>query len=295
MTLVVDDSELSDRLIDAAAALAAKDRVRALAILDQLAAQWPKADAVRALRTEALLAAGDAEGALEEVGRLIELRGEDAEALALLAQAAWKTDKIRLAQRSYEKAVFLAPSDARLRADYAWFMAQARGPRPAENAAREAIALDATLATAWAALGVAQHKLHRPGEAEASLRKALELAPGDADAQAALLQVFQQQRQEGKALALASFMAEQGSAPEAVAAVQEEARQRDVTRRLVDRNVPLAPPAERRSGQWLALLAIVLFVAVFIGGLLLEPVWATLVVGIDLSLLVIWFLRRMSE
>ena len=107
----------------------------------------------------------------------------------------WRWHKNR-----FELAIARFGKHPALLSDYAWFMATERGPKLAEAAAHAAIEADAASSTAWAALGLAQFRLHRRGDAEASLRRALELNPNDIYAQSAMVTLLQEQRrgQQGR-------------------------------------------------------------------------------------------------
>ena len=66
---------------------------------------------------------------------------------------------------------------------------------------------------AWAALGLAEYRLHRRREAEADLRRALKLDPNDIYAQSAMVVLLQEQRQDDRAEALADLLAENPGTP----------------------------------------------------------------------------------
>lgn len=290
----MDEFERHTLLDQAADALDRGDYVRALAIADQLAAENPDDLRLRGLRTRALLAAADYPAALAEAGRLIELAGEDDESLLLLARAAWRSGKLSLAQHSFEKAIKSARRQAALLAEYAWFMAQVRGPKLAVTAARDAIDADPKSPRAWAALGVAQHRLHQATDAEASLSQALKLDPHDVDAQAALLLVFHNRRQDSKALALASLIEEQAGTEDVVASVRDEAKQRQVAKLLVERQaMPHREPAHSSRPWWAWVAAAALMWA--LGVLLLQPQWPMMVLSGLVLLVLLVTLRRLFE
>ena len=131
-----------------------------------------------------------------------------------------------------------------------------RGPKPAEQAAQEAVEADAESSTAWAALGLAQFRLHRREEAEASLRRALQLNPNDIYAQSAMVALLQDRHDDGKAEALAGLLGEHAGTEDLVAAVRDNAKQRRIARMLVERKVDLdgtgrrAAAATAGSGCW---------------------------------------------
>ena len=136
---------------------------------------------------QGLLHGENAEEAFAEARRAVELDAMCAQAQAILGYAAWRTERIALAEESFAAAVRLSGREPFFLAEIAWFLANERGPKAAENAARDAIDADDSSATAWAALGLAQFRLHRRAEAEASLGRALALDPQDMYAQSAMI------------------------------------------------------------------------------------------------------------
>ena len=191
----MDESDLKRLIHEALAALHQGDDVRAVAIADQMTAAAPDHPAVRAIRAQALLGSDSPEDALAEARRAVDLDPKNAFARLLLGLAAWRAERLSLAQRSLEEALELSGRKPAFLAQYAWFMATKRGPRLAEEAAREAVEADEKSSIAWAALGLAEYRLHRRREAEADLRRALKLDPNDIYAQSAMVVLLQEQRQ----------------------------------------------------------------------------------------------------
>ncbi len=252
----MDEPEFHDLIDQAFAALAAEDYVRAVGIGDQLAASAPDRAVVRAIRAQALLGADAPEESFQEARRAVELDHQDGYAQQLLAMTAWRTGRLALAQESFQTAIGLSGRRAALLSQYAWFLATERGPKPAEQAAQAAIEADAESSTAWAALGLAQFRLHRRGQAEASLRRALQLNPNDLYAQSAMVTLLQDQHDDAKAQALAGLIGEHAGTEELVAAVRDDAKQRRIARMLVERKVDLHELIdEPRSYRWIWLLA----------------------------------------
>ncbi len=285
---VMEESELHDLIERAFAALAAEDYVRALAIGDQLVAEAPDRAVVRAIRAQALLAADAAEESYAEACRAVELDPQDEHAHRLLAMAAWRAERLPVAQAAFEQAIERFGRHSVLLSDYAWFMASERGPKLAEEAARAAIDADAASSTAWAALGLAQFRLHRRGEAEASLRRALELNPNDIYAQSAMVALLQDQREDSKAEALAGLLEEHAGAEDLVAAVRQEAKRRRIGRMLVERKVDLdAPPRPPRSAAWAWVLAVAVLIALLFS--LFGPLYLPIVVGVAAVLAVVLY------
>jgi Tfp pilus assembly protein PilF len=271
----MDESEVHDLIEQAFAALANGDNVRALAIGDQLVADLPDRAVVRAIRAQALLETDAPEESYDEARRAVDLAPEDQHAHRLLAMAAWRTERLTLAQESFQRAIELSGRKPAILSDYAWFMATERGPKLGKEAADAAVQADADSSTAWAALGLSQYRLHRRAEAEASLRRALELNPNDIYAQSAMVTLLQDRRQDSQAEALAGLLEEHAGAEDLVAAVRDEAKRRQIGRMLVERKVDVdAPPREPRSYFWIWALAAATLVGLLLSlfGLMYLPV-----------------------
>jgi len=288
----VHEREIQALIDQALQALRRDDHVRAVAIADQLAAVAPEHAVVRAIRAQALLGSEDGEEALAEARRAVELGGEDPFAHLLLGMAAWRCEKHTLAQGSLERALELSRRDPKFLAEYAWFMASQRGPRPAEEAAREAVDADAASSVAWAALGLAQYRLHRRDDAEASLHRALKLDPNDIYAQSAMVVLLQDRRQDDKAVALAKLLEDSPGTEEFVEAVRSEAKQRQIAKMLLERNVVIperSGESPRRRWLWVCIAA------VMISGMLIllnprHP--ATIVLCVIIPLYLLWRARQ---
>jgi len=284
--------ELSEQALDA---LARGDYLRAVAVADQLAAAMPDNPVVRAIRAQALLGSDAGEEAVAEARRAVELDAENEYAQRLLGLAAWRAERLTLAQESLQRALELSGRRAELLAEYAWFMARERGPKLADEAAREAVEADDASSTAWAALGLAQHRLHRRDDAETSLRRALELDPNNVYAQSAMVVLLQDRRQDPKAEALAELLKDVPGTEDFIASVRREAKQRQIAKMLVEREaLPEAPTDDspRRRAVWVITLAIM------IAGvcLLVQPGDpSAIVICVILPLLVLLFLRRFFE
>jgi Flp pilus assembly protein TadD len=243
---------------EALAALETGDPVDALRIADQLVAERPQMAAVRSLRTRILLHTDAADEALDEARQAVALAEKDDELQAMLGIAAWRAGRMTLAQQSLERAVRLSGRAPARLADYAWFMAEVRGPRLAEKAAREAVAADDENSTAWAALGLALFRLHRNDEAEQALRRALTLDSSDPYAQRAMLMLLHHRRQDRKAEALADLLEEMPGTEAIVESLRDEVRQRRFAGKLVRRQALPAKPVTdaRRPWRWLIMAAV---------------------------------------
>jgi Tfp pilus assembly protein PilF len=251
----MDEADVRDLINRAFDALRAGDYVRALAVGDQLVAARPQHAVARAIRAQALLGADSPEESFQEAARAVELAADDEHAHLLLALAAWRTGRLALAQESFQRAVEFSDGRAATLGEYAWFMANERGPKLAEQAAQEAVEADARSSTAWAALGLAQFRLHRRGKAEASLRRALQLNPNDIYAQSAMLALLQDRRDDRSAEALVGLLQEHAGTEDLVASVRDDAKQRQIARMLMERKVDiehLVSEPRRYGWIWLA-------------------------------------------
>ncbi len=104
----MEDWEFRDRIDTAFAALREGDYVRALAIGDQLAAESPDCAAVRAIRAQALLGSEMPEESYHEACRAVELAPDDAHIRRILAFAAWRVERLVMAQEAFERAIELS-------------------------------------------------------------------------------------------------------------------------------------------------------------------------------------------
>jgi Tfp pilus assembly protein PilF len=241
---------------EALAALRNEEYARAVAIADQLAVDMPENPLVRAIRAQGLLYSDDPEAALAEARKAVELNPANAHCQALLGYSAWRSERLTLAQSAFEAAVRYSDRDPFFLAEYAWFLANQRAPKTAENTAQNAIEANAESSTAWAALGLAQFRMHRRTEAEASLRRALALNPNDIYAQSAMVALLNEQGQNAQAQALAGLLTEHAGAEDLADSLREEAKERKLTAMLLERNIDIdAPAAEDHRLFWIAIIA----------------------------------------
>jgi Tfp pilus assembly protein PilF len=255
--VAMEESEIRDLIDQAYAALGDGDYVRALAIGDQLAAEVPDRPAVVALRAQALLESDSPAESYDVARRAVELAPTDEHAHRLLAMAAWRNGRLAVAQEAFERAIEISNRLPVLLSDYAWFMATERGPKLAKEAAETAVEADPQSSTAWAALGLAQYRLHRRDQAEAHVRRALELNPNDIYAQSAMVTLLQDRHDDRQAEALAGMLEEHAGAEDFVAAVRDEAKRRRIGRMLVERKVDVDAPPRRPHGLfWVWVLAV---------------------------------------
>ncbi len=252
----------------------------------------PDNPVARAIRAQALLGADAGEEAVAEARRAVELDSHNQYAQRLLGLAAWRVERLTLAQSSLQRAVELSGRKPELLAEYAWFMASERGPRLAQQAAQEALRADHRSSTAWAALGLTQYRLHRRPEAEASLRQALELNPNDLYAQSAMVVLLQDQRKDAQAQALAHLLEDSPGTEEFVESVRAEAKQRRIAGMLVEREAVRDPVAEESPQlRWRSLAMAGVMIAVMCA--LIQPKGPVqLALCLLAPLVVLWLLRR---
>ena len=282
----MDESEIHDLIDQAFTALNGGDYVRALALGDQIVAARPRRAVAHAIRAQALLRADSPGESLKEARRAADLAPDDEHAHRLLAMAAWRSERLALAQESYERAIKLSGRRPEILSDYAWFMVNQRGPKLAEAAAREAVEADAQSSTAWAALGLAQFRLRCRTEAEESLRRALTLNPNDIYAQSAMIAVLQDRRDDRGAEALAHLLQEHAGTEEFVASIRDEARERRIARMLMERKIDLDEVvSEPKSYGWVWLLGGGTLLAMI--SFFLDPWAPAVVVAVTLLLLVV--------
>jgi Flp pilus assembly protein TadD len=247
----VDEPQFDQLMEQARDALDGGDHVRALAIADQLVALAPDNPSACAIRARVLLHADAGEEALSESRRAAELAPQDDRVHLFLGLAAWRCERLALAQQSLERAIELSGGSPGMMVDYAWFMAVERAPRLAEDAALEAVAANETSSTAWAALGLVQFRLHERGEAEKSLSRALRLDPADPYAQSVMIAFLHDRGQDSKAEALLGLLEDTPGTLDVVEKVRRDILSRRVARLLVERGLDqLEPKNPRRHVDW---------------------------------------------
>ena len=294
----MDERQIQELTQQARDALADGNPLRAVAITEQLATAVPDDPDVRILRAEALVKTDAGEEALAEAQRAVPLNPQDHHAHTLLGLAAWRTGRLGLAQQSLERAIELSGGAPGLMADYAWFMASERGPRLAERAANEAVHANHESSTAWAALGLAQFRLHRRRAAEASLNRALQLDPNDPYAQSAMASLLHDRRDDASAVALADLLAETPGTEELVESIRVVARKRQIHKTLVERGAVRHPSDHAESPRlfWVWPALTLLIIAVIVSLVALRPDLAPVIILLGLAPLVfLWFARRILD
>lgn len=287
----MDAADIQQLIDEAEAAIERGDVAEAVALADRLVAICPDDAQVRAVRVNALLKADEVEAAFCEARRTVELAPESEQIQFLLGLAAWRSNRMTLAQQSLERAIELSNSKPRLLADYAWFMAYERGPRLGEEAALRAIAAAENSSTAWAALGMAQFRLRRHEEAAESLKRALKLDPNDCYAQLAMARLLQERRQDNQAMALASLLEDTPGTEPLVEEIRQQAKRRQVAMKLVERK---ALPEKhdgvpRHANRWLVLAAMLSAAVVILIGPTTPLSWF---LSMIVPVVVMWPLRK---
>lgn len=246
-----DSLDLVER---ATRALGAGDHVLALALADQVAAMDPEDSIARIVRVHALLAMGSVEEAFHEAQIAVLLDPESEDGQMALALAAWRRGRLTLAQQSFERARELSADNPSFVAQLAWFLANERSPKAAVRVAEQVLARTDRLATAWAALGLAQLRLRRFEEAETTLRRAMDTDPRSPEAQAAMVRLLKRRGDARQAEVLADVLGEAKSAWPDPRADEGEA---DASRSRFDLI------RERRRGAWIkpALVVLAAFAA----------------------------------
>ena len=242
----------------ARAALDGGDHVRALSISDQLVALAPDDPAACAIRARVLLHADAGEEALSESRRAADLAPQDARVHLIMGLAAWRCERLTLAQQSLERAIELSGRNPGILVDYAWFMAVERGPRLAEDAALEAVAANQTSSTAWAALGLVQFRLHHREGAKESLDRALELDPTDPYAQSVMISFFHDRSENDKAEAMRGLLEGTPGTQDVIEKIRHDVKSRRIARLLIERGMDeIEPknPARYVGWAWLAVTA----------------------------------------
>ncbi len=255
----MDHVRRQDEFDQACADLREGEFARALSKLDQLVAEDTEHAPYRYVRAHAMLLQGSTDDALREAQRAVKLSPHSTAAQQVLAWSAWQAGSLGQAQTALERLVELHDRSPESLAEYAEFMACERGPKLAEEAARTALAADNSSATAWAALGISQHRLHRPAEAETSLKRALSLDANNPRAQWAMVQLLQDKGAYSQADALASFLKDNPGGEEFADKIHREAVRRRTVAKLFDRKgvaeaVTARVVSSRRAG-WGALFA----------------------------------------
>ena len=291
----MDESQFDQLMEQARDALDGGDHVRALAITDQLVARAPDDPAACAIRARVLLHADAGEEALSESRRAAELAPQDDRVHLFLGLAAWRCDRLTLAQQSLERAIELSGGNPGMLVDYAWFMAVERGPRLAEDAALEAVAANETSSTAWAALGLVQFRLHERDEAQKSLDRALKLDPTDPYAQSVMIAFLHDRSEDSKAGALLDLLEDTPGTLDVVEKIRRDIMSRRIASLLVERGVDrLEPRNPRRYVDW-AWLAVTMALVSGMCAIFRPTSLAGVFICVIMPLSIYWLARQMMD
>ena len=249
----MEESEIHNLIESAVAALGDGDYVRAFGHWRSTSGRSARPGGGSSYSRQALLGADAPEEAYEEAQRAVELAPGDEHAHRLVAMSAWRNGRLAIAQEAFERAIAICGPLPALLSDYAWFMATERGPKLAKEAAEAAVEADANSSTAWAALGLAQYRLHRRDRGRSQSPPGLQLNPNDIYAQSAMVALLQDRRQDSKAEALVGLLEEHAGTEDLVAAVRDEAKRRQIGRMLVERKVDVERAGPRATELLLGL------------------------------------------
>ncbi len=244
----VDEALLTHLIDQAQLALDGGDYLRAADLTDQLLPHAEEFPEILGIRAHALLQLNRLQEAWEAARAHARLVPDDWRVQRQLAEVAWHSRRLGCAQQAWEEAVRLSDQDPDILAEYAWFMAVERSPRLALEAAVRAKERDENSSLAWSALGLAQLRLHRRQEAEASLGRALKLDPNEPRAQFAMLSFLQEVRRNESALALSRLLEDTPGTEPIVRDVRRQVQRRLLARKLVERGI--APGPSVREPPW---------------------------------------------
>jgi len=291
----MDSSEIRRLTDEAFDALRRGNDVRALAITDQLAVDLPDDPVVRGMRAQALLSSETATEAFEEACRAVELDENSEYTQQLLALAAWRAERLSVAQKAFERAVELSGGRPEIMADYAWFMASRRGPKLAMEIARTAIEADENSSTAWAAMGLTEYRLRHHRQAGTSLRRALRLDPNNLYAQSAMIALLQDQREDTKAEALAHLLEDVPGAEDLVESVYSEAKRRRVAGILIERNVIPEPKEPSTVSPAVIWMILIVCIAVVLYAVIRPHRIAVIILCIIVPLVLLWVVKPLLD
>jgi len=241
--------------------LEAGNYVNSLAITDRVLAAGADNASLRCLRANALLRMGQPHESIAEARSAVELGPQNPTCHLALAWAAWEAENWKLAQESLEAAVRWSDRDPQVLTEYARFMACCRGPRLAWRAAREAVAANPESSAAWAALALAQHRMHRYGDAEESIARALKLDPNDLLTQSLTMSLLEAKGETGKAAALAQLMRDMPGGEQLAETFQQRQRERAAVEQLLGRQQvqrQLIGETDRRRGLKLRICLLII-------------------------------------
>jgi tetratricopeptide (TPR) repeat protein len=172
----------------------------------------------------------------------------------VFAMAAEAENRLSWAQEAWEEAVRLSRSAPAVLREFARFMVDHRGPKPALEAARRAVEADRNNSQAWSLLAAAQLRMHQFQEAEESLKRSLALDPNNVQAQALMAQYCLLRGKQNEALAISKLLQDHEQARPIVQWIRDETKKRNLERILVERALDLeSRRPDPGSWRWFSL------------------------------------------
>ncbi|MEJ5341298.1 MAG: tetratricopeptide repeat protein [Thermogutta sp.] len=284
----MDPVEREEHLENVLQAIDRKEYLRALSEADQWLAEDPADATGYSMRALVLIRLGRFRDALEDARRARQLEPHDPQVVMVFAMAAEAENRLSWAQEAWEEAVQLSHSAPAVLREFARFMVDHRGPKPALEAARRAVEADRNNSQAWSLLAAAQLRMHRFQEAEESLKRALALDPNNVQAQALMAQYLLLRGKQNEALAISKLLQDHEQARPIVEWIQGETRKRNLERILVERALDLeARRPDPGSWRWFSLMW---WVLAYTGALAVALVLDVAGIGNWIFLLVLAFL-----
>jgi tetratricopeptide (TPR) repeat protein len=164
--------------------------------------QAPDSPELLAVRGAARARLGDAQGAMQDTERALELDPANENAAALMAALLMLQDRPDDARTVLEAAIAAVPKSTDLRIVLADIYARSGDAERAEQALREIVGLQPDKVAHRFALARFYQSQRRIDEAESALRQALEIAPDDLEVKKALVDFVAAQRSVDAGLAL---------------------------------------------------------------------------------------------
>ena len=165
-------------------AIAEGDRPQALALLEELAKSTYNDHAMTCFRARGLMDIGRFDRAAAAARQAIDLNESAIEGWLWLARACRASRRLNQAQHALERARQVTGDSSQAFAEYALFFAQERAPNVAHPVVEEATQRAPTEAATWAAVGYLHQRMARPADAEQAAKNALAIDPRHADARA---------------------------------------------------------------------------------------------------------------
>jgi len=299
--LIMDPHEFQRRLAEVTDALESREYLRTVAMADQLIAEVPDDAMLLMARASALLAVERGQDACEDAQRAAEIAPHDPKAWSLLGEAAEASGRNTRAQEAFERACQLAADDDRPSrlADLAWFMAGNRGPRPAEAAAKKALAANPQSAVAWASLARIAYRQSRLEDAATCIERAVECDPTERRMQLVMLELLTARRQWDDALMLVDQIEDGPDVRRLRGEIQDKKSKANLHMRMAQRGLSdeVIQQRQRKFGRSIYLRSILgtLILGTLAAGACVltgvRPVMNVMIVGVLVGIMLIrtWF------